>query len=79
MSALDNHVAALRESREKLDAAVYEALLPSPVAAIDICTKLGLDWRGDAAELRGSFLRLQEQGKATLTHGFGWARTAAPR
>lgn len=76
MSALDDHVAALRESREKLDAAVLEALLPSPVPAIEICVKLGLDWGSDAAELRGSFLRLQEQTKAYLVYGQGWARVA---
>lgn len=72
MSALDNHVTALRESRKKLDAAVAEALLPTPVPAIDICAKLGLDWRADAAELRGSFMRLAEQGKARLVYGQGW-------
>ena len=76
MSALEDHVAALRESRDKLDAAVLIVLLPSPVPAIDICTKLGLDWRKDAAELRGSFLRLAEQGKARLIHGQGWAKEA---
>lgn len=67
----------INETRAALDEAVYAALQLTPTPAIDICTMIGLEWGKDAAELRGSFLRLQEQGKADIRYGQGWHRTAS--
>lgn len=66
----------ITETRAALDQAVYAALDLTPAAAIAICSMVGLDWGNDAGELRGSFLRLQAEGKATLTYGQGWAKVA---
>lgn len=68
-------VAALAEYRNRLDAAVYSVLQTTPIPAIEICRMLGLRWPEDAGNLRSSFLRLEEQGKAQLTYGRGWGRT----
>ena len=67
--------ARLNETRAALDEAVYAALQLFPQPAINICQTVGLEWGTDAPELRGSFLRLQEQGKAYVQYGQGWART----
>lgn len=69
--------ATLNQTRAALDEAVYAALSPVHTPAIEICAMVGLDWGTEGKELRGSFLRLAEQGKAELRHGFGWARTVA--
>lgn len=66
--------AALAEYRDRLDAAVYTALQSTPAPATKICRMLGLRWPEDAENLRSSFLRLEEQGKAKLTYGQGWGR-----
>jgi hypothetical protein len=64
----------LDATRDALDTAVYAALAPDPRPAIDICTMVGLDWGTEAKDLRSSFLRLEEQGRAQLRYGQGWAR-----
>jgi hypothetical protein len=67
----------IEETRAALDNAVFTALQHTPTPAIEICRMIGMDWGTEAGELRGSFLRLQEQGKADIRYGHGWFRTAA--
>lgn len=60
------------EERKALDKRVLAQLLLNPVPASDLCKQLGLDWKEDGVELRGSLLRLQQAGKADIAYGLGW-------
>jgi hypothetical protein len=62
------------EERAALDARLLEAMLLNPTPAYDLCQMIGFDWTNPehARELRGSLLRMQQEGKVDLTYGRGW-------